>query len=163
MKLSKITMLAFVGVFAFASCGDDAKKDDKKKEDKKEEKKEEVKEDVETKVEEVKESNDAQYVKDWEEIKKAIVAKDIPGLGKFASSDAVDSEVLMNLANEFHILQVLESYEFKHLKVEEKEGNTYHVFYGYTQQDNDPKKELWIYMSKGETNLMVDYFVSENM
>ena len=150
MKLSKfkVTAIALFCSVGFASCAEGTKPKDTG---------------AEKETKEIA-SDDAQYVKDWEAIKKAIIDKDIPGLGKFAGNDEVDSESLMTYANESHILQVLESYEFKHLKVEEQNGVTYHVFYGYVQLgDDEPKKELSIYMIKGKTNLTIDYFSAKNM
>lgn len=165
MKLkSMIALFTWATVsFAFLSCADDSEKGSKK-EKTEESNPKEVKSE-ETKPYEKKEIENSkdQYAKDWEAIKKAIKEKDIPGVGKFAGSDAVDAELLINLASDHHIYQVLESYEFQDLKVEKENGNTYHVMYAYSQQNDEPKKELSIYMSKGEEHLVIEYFISKNM
>lgn len=166
MKISKLTILSLLvaGTFSFTSCGPA----DEKKEDKKEAKTEKEAEDVEKEepkeevIEESAKENNEQYAKDWEELKTAIKNKDIPGVGKFAAHDGIDAAELVERANDHHIIQVLESYEFEHLKKEEKDGQTNYIMYAYTQQNDGPKKELEIYLVKGESGLQIQTIIAKN-
>ena len=162
MKIS-ILSLALVGSLVLVSCGSEEKKDDKKKE--KTEKKDDAEahnSDEKVEPKEASSENNDQYSKDWEEIKTAIKNKDLPGVGKFAAHDGIDAEELIERANDHHIWQVLESYAFEDLQKKDQDGQNYHVMYAYSQQDDGPKKELEIYLTKGETNLQIQMIVAKN-
>lgn len=104
------------------------------------------------------------YDKDWEMIKEAIINKDIPGLGAWAGSDAFDAEMFIGMAQEDWVMDALKATSYDDLKTEEMEDGVYLVFYaeitGMDDEGNEYGSSITLYMSQGDPNLMVEYFIA---
>ena len=103
------------------------------------------------------------YDEDWNNIKTAIINKDIKGVGAYASNDEVDSEMLINVMHEPAILKQLRSTSYDDLETEEQGENVYLVFSAYETATDDEGNEVGsgisLYLLQGDPNLLIEYYI----
>ncbi|CAG5076274.1 hypothetical protein [Parvicella tangerina] len=104
------------------------------------------------------------YDQDWEMIKEAIINQDISGLGAWAGNDAFDAELFIEMAQEDWVLDALKNTSYDDLEVEEMDSGVFLVFYaditGVDAEGDEYGSSMTLYMSQGDPNLMVEYFIA---
>lgn len=101
------------------------------------------------------------YDQDFANIKEAILNKDIPGLAAYASSDAIDAELIIQ---SFHAdpeyIRQLKSFSYKDLKVEDGGLVLSVMVSGSDEEGNEYESGLYLYFSQGEPNLELVNFLA---
>lgn len=159
-----IYSLAIVSILSFVSCGSAEAAESETTEATTEEavtEEEVITEEVVVKEETVSKYN---YEQDWEVIKEAILNGDIPGVGAWAGSDAVDAEYLIMGASESFVIEALKNTSYDDLTTEEQGDETYLVFYAeetYTDEDgNETGSSFALYLRQGDPSLLIEYYIA---
>ncbi|MCB1175816.1 MAG: hypothetical protein KDK39_19735 [Leptospiraceae bacterium] len=105
------------------------------------------------------------YDQDWENIKAAIVQKDVRALAAYASSDSLDAEEIIQA---FHadadFLQAMQQSAYKDLKTETDDGSVRLVFAallrGADDEGNIYESGLFLYMIQGDNHLEIVSFLA---
>jgi len=147
MNRIRLTIFMFAIALFAISCGSSSKNSESS---------------TETKTENTT-SVETKYENDWETFKKAVVNKDIPGMGAFASSDAVDSEMLLTILSDADFLQILKNTKYKDLKEVTNDGGKFLEFNASikgTDGEYEYESSISIYFSKAEDGLKLDYYLA---
>ena len=169
MKMNKILIAAILST-GFISCSESSSKEepgvknshvDSTVVESVIEKTEEI--EVVEEVDEVVESR-YQYDKDWERFKEAVVAKDIRGVSAFASSDAIDAEILIDAFSDPEFLEMLKVATYEDLETNTDGPEVLLVFSaavsGSDEEGNEYESGLYLYFSQGEQSLMLENFLA---
>lgn len=105
------------------------------------------------------------YDSDWENIKEAILSKDVRGLSAYAASDAIDSELIIN---SFHadpeFLEQLKKATYEDLKVDDSGEEVLLVLSvnvsGSDEDGNEYESGLYLYFFQGEPGLQLVNFLA---
>ena len=109
------------------------------------------------------ESPEVDYNEDWTRFKSAVIAKDLQGIGAFASSDDVDAEELLKYMETPAFLEALKKSSFDDLELEVTEAGSSYVFQALDSETNEDGFEMesaiHMYFTKGENGLEYDRVV----
>ena len=105
------------------------------------------------------------YDQDWENIKEAILKKDVKALGAYAASDTIDAEEIIQA---FHAdadyLAQLKNSTYEDLKTETDGSEVRLVFSvtvsGSDEDGNTYESGLYIYLNQGEPSLEIVSFLA---
>ncbi len=105
------------------------------------------------------------YDQDWENIKDAILNKDIEALVAYSGSDDLDEELLIQ---QFHadqsLLEQLRKSTYKDLTETETDKGVMLQFSatlsGSDKEGNTYESGLYLYMSQGDPNLLLEYYLA---
>ena len=105
------------------------------------------------------------YDTDWENIKEAILKKDIKGLAAYAESDAIDAELIID---SFHAdaeyIEQLRKATFKDLAVDDQGDRVLLVLSvnvsGSDEDGNEYESGLYLYFYQGEPSLQLVNFLA---
>jgi len=110
-------------------------------------------------VEEVVESK-FHYDQDWDRFKEAVINQDLQGVGAFASSDAVDAQIVIDLFADPEFLDQLKAATYDDLTVNDTEFGVQLEFSaslsGSDEEGNEYESGVYLYFSQGETSLELD-------
>jgi hypothetical protein len=150
----KKLLLLFTVCALIASCSSESEEENEETKEKNEVESPEKVEETTTEIKETPPTEETvskdPHVMDWEKVKKAILDKDIPGVGAFASSDAVDSEMLIKSMEKESFTEALASASFADL-VEEDAALIFRA--------EDAASTISIYFTKGESGLALDFYM----
>ncbi|MCB1138938.1 MAG: hypothetical protein KDK23_09295 [Leptospiraceae bacterium] len=105
------------------------------------------------------------YDTDWENIKEAILNKDVRALGAYAASDAIDAEEIIQAfhADPEYLAQLKKS-TYRDLKTEIDGSEVRLVFSamvsGSDEDGNTYESGLYIYLNQGEPSLEIVSFLA---
>jgi len=163
-KFKHLTIIAVATLVV--SCGE--KQDTKVIEDAKDEITESVVEVVEVEevidpvIEEVVESK-YHYDQDWEIFKTAIINSDLQGISAYASSDAVDAQVVIDAFADPDFMAQLKAATYDDLSTNDTEFGVELVFSasvsGSDDEGNEYESGLELHFTQGELNLEFDYIM----
>lgn len=105
------------------------------------------------------------YDQDWENIKEAILNKDVKGLSAYAASDAVDAQLIID---SFHadrdFLDQLKKASYKDLRTEDDGDRILLVFSaevaGSDEEGNEYESGLYLYFNQGDPSLELVNFLA---
>ncbi|MBL4705024.1 MAG: hypothetical protein JKY54_10910 [Flavobacteriales bacterium] len=104
------------------------------------------------------------YDEDWERFKTALINKDIPGVSAFASSDAIDAEMIVNAFTDSNFLKQLEAATYTDLVANTKGEEVILEFSASfsisDEEGNEYESALFLYFSQGETGLLLENFLA---
>ena len=104
------------------------------------------------------------YDKDWELIKKAILAKDFQELSAWARTDEFDAEMFIEMAQEDYFVEALKKTTYNDLRVEEMNGEMYLIFNASVTEIGEDGTEygsgIALYLYQGDPSLMLEYFIA---
>ena len=104
------------------------------------------------------------YDEDWNRFKEAVINKDIPGVSAFASSDMIDSEVIVDAFGDPEFLELLKNATYNDLTTDTEGPEVLLVFSaaiaGEDEDGNVYESGLYLYFSQGETGLLLENFLA---
>lgn len=110
-------------------------------------------------IEEVVESK-YHYDEDWERFKIAVINSDLQGVGAFASSDAIDAQVVIDAFAAPDFMAQLKAATYDDLTTNDTEFGVQLVFSasvsGSDEEGNEYESGVYLYFSQGELSLELD-------
>lgn len=106
----------------------------------------------------------ADFEKDWERFKTAVLNNDLQGVGAFASSDAIDSENLLLLFSDDTFKKILKDTKFADLKEVTNDSGKYLEFSATVSGSDDEgtiyESGVYLYFTTANNKLELEYYLA---
>jgi len=104
------------------------------------------------------------YDEDWDRFKEAVISKNIQGVSAFASSDAIDAELLVDAFSDSDFLEQLRVATYDDLTTDIEGEEVLLVFSatmsGSDEEGNEYESGVYLYFSQGENSLLLENFLA---